>query len=130
MTTRTRLLAPALALTSALLLTTTAPALAKDGDIRTSGSCSGTADWKVKASSEDGGIEIEGEIDSNVAGQKWRWRLKHNGTVVAKGKRTTAGRSGSFEVRRVVGNRAGTDRFVFRAKRVGGSQVCRGTVRF
>ena len=42
----------------------------------------------------------------------------------------TAGASGSFEVRRVTGNGAGTDTFTFVARRPGTQQVCTGRVRF
>ena len=97
----TRVLAPVIALASAVLLTTAAPALAKDGDVRTSGACQGVATWKMKASPEDGRIEVEAEVDSNRIGQTWNWTLFHNGNVASRGTSTTAGRSGSFEVRRV-----------------------------
>ena len=125
-----RVVAPLIALTSAILLTAASPALAKDGDVRTSGACQGGAHWKLKASAEDGGIEIEGEIDSNRSGQTWNWTLTHDGKAAGSGSRKTAGASGSFEVRRVTGNWSGTDVFVFRAQRPGTQQICRGTVRF
>ena len=100
-----------------------------DGDrvIRT-GSCSGAADWKLKVKTDDGRLEVEGEIDSNVSGQRWRWALRHNGSVSDRGVGTTTGRSGSFEVERKVVNLAGTDTVVFRAVRDG--QVCRGVVNY
>ena len=127
----TRILAPVAALSSAILLTAAAPALAKGGDdVRTSGACQGVAHWKLKAGAEDGRIEVEGEIDSNRSGQTWNWSLTHNGSAVANGTRKTAGASGSFEVRRVTGNRTGTDTFVFKARRPGTQQICRGTIRF
>jgi hypothetical protein len=108
-----------------------APATASHGggdDVRTSGRCSGSAHWKLKAKQDDGRLEVEGEIDSNVAGQVWRWTFKHNGSLSAKGSKQTAGRSGSFEVGRRMADLAGADRFVFRATH--GSQVCRGTLSF
>ena len=49
----TRILAPAVALASAVLLTTATPALAKDGDVRTSGACQGVAD--LEAQGQPGG---------------------------------------------------------------------------
>ena len=98
------------------------------GDVRTSGGCSGSAHWKLKAKADDGRIEVEGEIDSNVSGQVWSWKLKHNGSVSARGTNKTGGRSGSFEVQRRMANLAGTDHFVFRAEH--GRQVCRGTISF
>ncbi|HET8664071.1 MAG TPA: hypothetical protein VFM08_07135 [Nocardioides sp.] len=131
MTTRGIKTATALA-AFAVPLALVAPASASHGgsgrDVRTSGACSGSAHWKLKAKADDGRIEVEGEVDSNKSGQVWQWRIKHNGSVSAKGKGTTAGRSGSFSVERRMANLAGTDKFVFRA--VHGSQVCRGTISF
>ncbi|TGN65239.1 hypothetical protein EXE59_15675 [Nocardioides eburneiflavus] len=121
----------ALALTAALVVALAAPAASAGGDddrvIRT-GSCSGSADWKLKVKTDDGRLEVEGEIDSNVSGQRWRWTLRHNGSVSERGVGTTTGRSGSFEVERKVVDLAGTDAIVFRAARDG--QVCRGVVNY
>ncbi|MGN6578298.1 MAG: hypothetical protein ACTHKG_21695, partial [Nocardioides sp.] len=93
-----------------------APALANDDDVIRRGSCSGSTDWKLKAGPEDGRIEVEAEVDSNRTGQTWRWRLRHNGSVSARGTGTTSGPSGSFEVRRVVVDASGADHLVFRAR--------------
>ena len=98
-----------------------------DRVIRT-GSCSGSADWKLKVKTDDGRLEVEGEVDCNVAGQQWRWTLRHNGSVSDRGTATTTARSGSFEVERKVVDLAGTDALVFRAVRDG--QVCRGVVNY
>jgi hypothetical protein len=122
----------ALALTAALVVALAAPAASAGGDdddrvIRT-GSCSGRADWKLKVKTDDGRLEVEGEIDSNVSGQRWRWTLRHNGSVSERGVGTTTGRSGSFEVERKVVDLSGTDAIVFRASRDG--QVCRGVVNY
>ncbi len=87
-------------------------------------------DWKLKASPEDAGIEVEAEIDSNKVGQTWRWRLRHNGSLSAKGRATTVAPSGSFEVRRTVVNAKGDDVLVFRAENAGSGEVCRGRVVF
>lgn len=124
----TRKLLP-VAVSTAILLTA-APAVANDGDVIRRGGCSSGATWKLKASPENGRIEVEGEVDSNRRGQTWRWTMKHNGRQFASGRRTTLGRSGSFEVRRVPRNFRGTDAFRFTARRVGTSQVCNGVVRF
>lgn len=99
-----------------------------DDRVITTGSCSGTADWKLKVKTDDGRLEVEGEIDSNVSGQQWRWTLSHNGSVSDRGTGTTTGRSGSFEVERKIVNLAGTDAVAFRAVRDG--QVCRGVVNY
>lgn len=128
--TTTRALAPAGAALVAVLLATAAPAVAKDGDVVTRGSCSSAASWKMKASPEDGRVEVESEIDSNRNGQTWRWVLTHNGAVAGRGHSTTRAPSGSFEVRRVRSNLKGTDTFAFTAQRIGTRQICRAVVRF
>ncbi|MBL0749680.1 hypothetical protein [Nocardioides baculatus] len=98
-----------------------------DRVIRT-GSCIAGAVWKLKVKTDDGRLEVEGEIDSNVAGQQWRWALRHNGSTSDRGTATTTARSGSFEVERKIVDLAGTDAVVFRAVRDG--QVCRGVVNY
>ena len=107
-----------------------APAVAKDGDVIRRGSCSAGADWKLKASPEDGRIEVEGEVDSNQKGQTWKWRLVHNGSVTARGTATTTGPSGSFDVRRVVVNLEGDDNLRFRARHPDSDERCNGALTF
>ena len=107
-----------------------APAAAWAGDdddrVERTGSCSAGAEWKLKVKTDDGRLEVEGEIDSNVAGQRWRWTLRHNGSSSDRGTATTTARSGSFEVERKVVDLSGTDRLVFRAVHDG--QTCRGVI--
>ena len=125
-----RTLVVGLALVGAVGAGTTA-ASARSGDddrvIRT-GACTGSADWKLKVKTDDGRLEVEGEVDSNRVGQAWRWAIRHNGSVTARGTSQTFGRSGSFSVERKVVDLAGTDRLVFRASYAG--QVCRGVVNY
>jgi hypothetical protein len=90
-------------------------ALAKDGDVRRSGSCSASSAIKIKLSEEDGRIETEVEVDQNRNGVRWKLVVKRNGTRVAKTHATTRGPSGSFEVRRVISDGAGSDRVTARA---------------
>lgn len=120
----------ALALVTVGLVASGTSAAAADDDDRVivTGDCSGSADWKIKVKTDDGRLEVEGEIDSNVAGQRWRWTLRHNGSVSDRGAATTTARSGSFEVERTIVDLAGTDRVVFRAVRDG--QTCRGVVNY
>ncbi len=84
----------------------------------------------LKASPEDGRIEVEGEVDSNVNDQQWNWRIRHNGDVAARGSAVTTGPSGSFEVRRLVGDAADTDRIGWRARNPNSGEVCRGGLSF
>jgi hypothetical protein len=125
-----RALVPAAVTLTAILVGTAAPAVAKDGRIANSGRCSSGAVWKMKASPEDGRIEVEAEVDSNRNGQKWAWTMTHNGGGAIRGTDTTRAPSGSFEVERKLRDLAGKDTFSFTAKRNGTSQVCRATVSF
>jgi len=119
-------------LTAALVVTAAPLAHAKDDDgriIRT-GSCSGSADWKLKAKHDDGRIEVEFEVDSNQSGQTWRVRVRDNGVRVIATRATTGGRSGSFDIERKVANRAGSDSFVARARDLSSGQLCVGRLTF
>lgn len=110
-----------------------APAQASGGSddrVIQTGPCSGAARWKLKVKTDDGSLEVEGEVDSNTAGQSWSWTIADNGVVVARGNARTAGRSGSFSVERKIANRGGTDRVVFTAKRANGSSSCVGRIAF
>jgi hypothetical protein len=110
------------------LLAPLSPASAGDDRVERSGSCSAGARWDLKVKSDDGRLEVEGEVDSNQSGQTWRWRFRHNGEVAAKGRKETAGPSGSFSVERRLVDLQGTDKIVFRARHDG--ETCRGVVNF
>ena len=120
----------AVALAGITLVGVAGPALANDDDVIRRGGCSGRSDWKLKASPENGRIEVEAEVDSNINGQTWKWRLLHNGKVSARGTKTTQAPSGSFEVRRLMVNLAGEDRIGLRAKNPNTGETCRGNLRF
>ncbi len=125
-----RIAAVALAGALALSVAGAMPAAAKDGDVIKRGSCSGSADWKLKLSPEDGRIEVEYEVDSNVNGQTWKVKLFKNGDRTFRGTRTTKTPSGSFEVRVVTSDPAGTDTIRGKAVNVATGEVCRGTASF
>lgn len=127
---RKRTTAAGLLVIAVLPLIGTGTAHGNEDDVIRRGSCSERSDWKLKASPEDGRIEVEGEVDSNRNGQVWRWVLRRNGKVVDRGRATTQPPSGSFEVERRTRNGAGTDRFRFRAVNTGNGEVCVGRVRF
>lgn len=101
-------------------------ATANEDDVIRRGSCSGSSDWKLKAKPDDGRLEVEGEVDSNVVGQTWRWRIRHDGDVSARGRRVTKAPSGSFSVERRVVNGPGTDSIGWRARNPKSGEVCRG----
>jgi hypothetical protein len=104
-------------------------ASAKDGDVRVTGRCTGAATSKLKLSEEDGRIEVEFEVDQNRNGVRWRVVLRRNGATFFTGTRVTRAPSGSFELRRLTADGAGTDVVSARATSPGG-QVCRATARF
>ena len=115
---------------AAAVLTPT-DAFANGGDNLAEGACSGTAIWKLKAAETPSNqVAVEFEVDVNRRGQQWRVALFHNGTRVLTRDSTTAGVSGSFEVRSLEANRAGDDRFRARAVRASDGQTCVGRVLF
>ncbi len=127
---RTWVTAGSVATAAMVIMAGATPATAGGSDVIKRGGCSGSAVWKLKASAQDGRIEVEGEVDSNRNGQTWRWRIMHNGDVSAHGKAKTKAPSGSFDVRRTVVDAPGTDRLVWRARQVATGQTCRGSLRF
>jgi hypothetical protein len=74
------------------------------------GACTAASTWKLKASPDNGRIEVEFEVDSNIVGQKWSVTLKDNGSKVWSGTATTKAPSGSFEVNKLISNKAGADK--------------------
>jgi hypothetical protein len=117
-----------LALAGALVLTVAGatPATAKAGDVIRRGTCSGASDWKLKLSPENGRIQVEYEVDSNVVGQTWGVRVFHNGVRIFAGRRITQAPSGSFTVRLLAANLPGTDGFRARAANLATGEVCGG----
>ena len=123
MNTRNPLVA-ALVLAVAIPALSAGPAQASGGEVRRTGSCTGSAEVKIKAKHDDGRIELEAEVDSNRIGQVWRWSIRHNGTVSFRGRAITRAPSGSFEVERRALNVSGLDSFKFRARHRPTGQVC------
>jgi hypothetical protein len=107
----------------ALMVMAAATAAANDADVRRAGSCTGSTSAKIKLSPENSGIETEFEVDQNRNGVTWRVVLRRNGAIAARTRATTGGRSGSFEVRRVLGDGAGPDTISARAVSPSG-EVC------
>jgi hypothetical protein len=105
-------------------------ALGQGGGTRVikTGSCSGAATWKLKAKTDNGRIETEFQVDQNVAGRRWRVRIRQNGVLRFDAIRTTRAPSGSFTVRRLLDNKAGSDRIVAKARALATGQTCRGAL--
>ena len=120
------------ALSLSTLVLTTTDAEAKGGGVRVSasGSCTASADWKLKTKKDDGRLEVEFEVDANRRGQVWKVKLADNGTTFWSGKRTTRGRSGSFEVEKRTANRAGSDTITLTARNAKTGETCSGRLAF
>ena len=122
-----RMMRVALAGALVLMIAGAVPASAKAGDVIRTGACSGSSDWKLKLSPQDGRIEVEYEVDSNKVGQTWSVRLFENGNRIFAGQRVTKAPSGSFTVRVLGNNTAGTDSFRARASNAATGEVCGGS---
>ena len=96
-------------------------------DVRVTGHCSRSSTSKLKIKPDNGRIETEFEVDQNRVGVKWNVSLSDNGVVVARGTATTTAPSGSFEFRRLIPNRAGTDRVTARANNPATGETCSAT---
>jgi hypothetical protein len=124
-----KLMIPVLiALAGAVLLAVPTAAAGGDEGVRTSGRCTGSSTWKLKAKHDDGRIEVEFEVDQNIVGRRWRTVLRRDGSLVFRRVRVTRAPSGSFEVRRLIRNSAGRDRIVARARARATGEICRGAV--
>jgi hypothetical protein len=106
------------------------PASAGGREVTRSGGCSARSHWKLKVKADDGGLEVEFEVDQNVVGDTWAVRIVQDGDRIFAGRRTTQAPSGSFTVERTTRNNAGTDNFVARARNLSTDEVCRGTLSF
>jgi hypothetical protein len=116
--------------TAFVLMVPAGIAWAGQNDVIREGSCGGASDWKLKVSPEDGGLEVEFEVDQNVTGDRWRVRIRHDGDLAFRGTRTTRGASGSFEVRIVENDTSGSDVFRGRARNLSTDEVCVGSATF
>ena len=116
---------------STVMIAGGSPAFASGGGgHEASGSCSGGSTWKLKAKPDDGQMEVELEIDSNVSGQVWNNKITDNGKKVFKGKRTTGGASGSFSFEIRVPDLAGTDNFKGKSVNKATGETCNSAVSF
>ena len=125
-----RIASAVLAVLTVGVLAVAPAAQAKDGDVIERGSCSGSSDWKLKLSPDNGRIEAEFQVDQNKTGDVWRVRIRHDGDLAFRGRKTTGGASGSFTVRVVEDDLAGTDRFVARARNTATDEFCKGIATF
>jgi hypothetical protein len=100
-------------------------ALAGDPEVRKEGPCSGNSEWKLEVRLEDNNtFRVRWEADSEIAGQRWRLRLRQNGTLIASAIRTT-NQDGEAQLNlRGVTNMAGPDTFAGRARNLASGETC------
>jgi len=117
-------------LVTAITVLSPAAALAKDGDVKTTGTCSKSSSAKLKLSAEGSRIETEFEVDQNRSGVRWTVTVRRNGALSVSTRATTRSPSGSFTVRRLLTNGSGRDAVSARAVSPSG-EVCtaRATLR-
>ena len=123
-TFRTRALAATIGGLALVAALGASPASAKAGDVRVAGTCNKSATTKIKLGPRDGRIETEAEVDSNRNGQTWSVRMRQNGVLVLDTTATTQAPSGSFSVRKVLPNKAGTDTITAVSRNAATGQTC------
>jgi len=116
------------ALTGLVLISPAANATGGTPDVRSSGTCTIGATWKLKAKPDDGRLSIEFEVDSNRVGQTWSVRMTDNLNPIFTGTRRTLAPSGSFTVSILRPNLAGTDTIRARAVNTANGAICAGRV--
>lgn len=113
-----------LATLGTMILAFSGPVAAKEGDLIARGSCGGRIKTKLKASPENGRIELEYELDNAAPNEAWRILIRKNGRTILRTTRRTNG-FGDLEVRKLTSNGNGNERIEASAKRVSGGGVCR-----
>jgi hypothetical protein len=96
--------------------------------VTSKGNCSGASTSVLKAKPDNGQIEVQFQVDENVVGDTWRVAVRDNGTVVARGKKTTVAPSGSFEFRRRIADLPGTDDIQAKATNLTTGETCRASL--
>ncbi|GAA5022178.1 hypothetical protein GCM10023258_12190 [Terrabacter aeriphilus] len=108
-----------------------APAASAKGlEVRATGTCSAGVTAKLKAKQDDARIQVEFEVDANRNGQRWNVVLSDNLVVVHRGTATTVAPSGSFTVRKLIANRAGSDVIRATATNPTTGAVCRAALTY
>jgi hypothetical protein len=74
----------------------------KSTDVLKAGTCTKRSSSKIKLSNENGNLEVEFEVDMNVANRWWLVIISKNGKQVYKRNHLTNVASGSFDARKVI----------------------------
>lgn len=101
---------------------------ANDDDIRQAGECTGGSSSKIKVKPDDGGLEVEFEVDQNQNGVPWKVKIKDGSNVVVRQTARTHAPSGSFSIERRISDQAGTDTITATARNKQGGERCAARV--
>lgn len=95
--------------------------------VKATGTCTLSSTAKLKVKPDDGGVEVEFEVDENRNGSTWGVEVKRNGTRVLSRSAVTRAPSGSLSISRTIA--AGSPRTVVTAvaRRAATGEVCRAT---
>jgi len=120
----------AAALGLSLALSQAAVGRANDDEMRREGSCSGHSDWRLEVRHDDSNtLEVRFRIEHTPSGKVWEVFLSDNGTRFFAGTRTSSS-SGEVRVRKLTGDRAGTDRIKAYGYSRATGEVCSGRVAY
>lgn len=97
-----------------------------NADIERHGNCGGGR-YELSVDREGGGFEVNVDLDNVAPGSKWKITLRQDGKRYYS-ERRTADREGDIDVERFRSNTNGSDKFSFRAKRVGGGASCTAAI--
>lgn len=102
---------------------------AKDGDVIRRVNCPDGSNAKLKASPENGRIEVEFEIDDAVPGQRWKIVLKNGGRSILKRTKTVNGVE-EINVRALTSDRNGRDKIKAKAVNLATGSTCSVSLRY
>jgi hypothetical protein len=122
----------AIAAVAAVALTLPASAASADGVEREKrGTCDPSGRWELSLDKEHGKIDVDFEVTSKRAGQRWKVVLRHDGSKFYEGTKVTRvddDERPDLEVERTVNDRSGTDTFKARARNKATGAVCRAVL--
>ena len=88
--------------------------------------CSRQSTTRLRIDSEDSGVLVATGMVWTQGTDRWSWRFMHNSDLSARGvAKAHPGKGQAFQVTRSMVNLIGPDHFVFRAKNLQDSEVCR-----
>lgn len=88
--------------------------------------CSDQGTTRLRVTSEDSGVLVATGMVWTQDTDRWSWRFMHNSDLSARGvAKARPGKGQAFQVSRSMVNLIGPDHFVFRAKDLKTSEVCR-----